>query len=64
VQYTAQDWIISAIISWLPFFMIIAMAWYVGRQVRRGLVTRDGRSLAEVIAQLTDEIKRQNGHDK
>ena len=47
-----QDWVISLIISWLPFLMFIGMAWYVGRQVRRGLVTKDGRSLAEVMASL------------
>jgi hypothetical protein len=50
-----QDWVISLIIAWL----IIGMAWYVGRQVRRGLVAKDGRSLAEVMAELTNEIKLQ-----
>jgi hypothetical protein len=59
-----QDWVLSLIISWLPFFMIIGMAWYVGRQVRRGLVTKDGRSLAEVMAELTSEIRRQNDQQK
>jgi dolichol kinase len=59
-----QDWVISLIIAWLPFLMIIGMAWYVGRQVKRGLVTKDGRSLAEVMAELTNEIKRQNERQK
>lgn len=55
-----QDWVISAIISWIPFFIDHRHGLVVGRQVRRGLVTKDGRSLAEVMAELTDGMKRQN----
>jgi hypothetical protein len=55
-----EDWVISLIIAWLPFLMILGMAWYIGRQVRRGLMTQDGRSIADVMVEIADELKRQN----
>ena len=53
-------WYVSLIIAWLPFVILILAAWYVARQVRRGLTTRDGRPLADVLAEVASELKRQN----
>jgi len=53
-------WYVSLIVSWLPFIVLIGIGWYLGRQVRRGLTTRDGRSLADVMARIASELKRQN----
>jgi hypothetical protein len=52
-------WWISLIVAWLPFvFFLVSFSWVVGRPLRRGLFTKDGRSLADVIAELTNELRR------
>jgi hypothetical protein len=53
-------WYVSLIVSWLPFLVWIGTGWYVGRQLRRGLFAKDGRSLADVCAELAVELKRAN----
>ena len=53
-------WYVSLIVSWLPFLVLIGTCWYVGRQVRRGLTANDGRSIADVMAEIASELKRQN----
>jgi hypothetical protein len=53
-------WYVSLIVSWLPFLMLLGLGWYIGRQIRRSLVTKDGRSLADVCVELTNELKRAN----
>jgi hypothetical protein len=53
-------WYVSLIIAWLPFMVLIAAAWYVGRQVRRGLTTKDGRPIADVLVEVAGELRRQN----
>jgi len=54
-------WAVSLVIAWLPFLMLVAVFWYMGRQFKRGLRTKDGRSVADILAELTDELKRLNG---
>ena len=54
-------WWASLIISWLPFLLYWAMFWWFGRQVRKSLTTQDGRSLADVFAEIAQEMKRGNG---
>jgi hypothetical protein len=57
-------WIVSLIVAWLPFMLLMWISWYVGRALRRGLFTKDGRSLADVTLELTDELKRLNDRSK
>jgi ATP-dependent Zn protease len=53
-------WYVSLIVAWLPFIVLIGIGWYLGRQVRRGLTTKDGRSIADVMVEIASELKRQN----
>ena len=57
-------WAVSLIVAWLPFLVLIATGLYMGRQLRRGLFTKDGRSIADVSAELIHELKRLNARDK
>ena len=57
-------WVVSLIVAWLPFILLIWIGWYVGRALPRGLFTKDGRSLADVTLELTDELKRLNDRSK
>ena len=53
-------WYVSLIVSFLP--LVLAQpgyAWH-GRQIRRSITTRDGRSLAQVFDGLAQELKRAN----
>ena len=54
------DWVTSLIVSWLPFVIYLGICWYLARSVRRGLFTRDGRSIADVTLELSSELKRLN----
>jgi len=47
-------------IAWLPFLALMALGWWIGRPLRRGLFTKDGRSLADVLDELARELKRRN----
>lgn len=53
-------WVVSLIIAWLPFVVFIAMCIYCTRQLKRGLFTRDGRSIGDVLAELAIELRYQN----
>lgn len=53
-------WYISLIVAWLPLILMLMGFLYIGRQFRRGLFTKDGRSVADVFAELSAELKRQN----
>jgi hypothetical protein len=53
-------WYVSLIVSWLPLLTLLVLWWYIGRQFYRGLFTKDGRSIADVFAELADELKRRN----
>jgi len=53
-------WYVSLIVSFLPLAMACgAIVWH-GRQIRRSMTTRDGRSLAQVFDNLAQEVKRAN----
>ncbi len=53
--------VIGLIVSWLPIIFFVATGWYVARQIRRGLFTKDGRSIADVSAEIVAELKRMKG---
>jgi hypothetical protein len=53
--------VIGLIVSWLPIILFVAAVWYVARQIRRGLFTKDGRSIADVSAEIVAELKRMKG---
>jgi hypothetical protein len=61
-----MPWYISLIVAWAPFALLIWAAWWCGHQVRkvqRTLTSTDGRPIADVLAQVAEELKRQNkGH--
>jgi hypothetical protein len=53
-------WYVSLIVSFLPLVLACGtIAWH-GRQIRRSITTRDGRSLAQVFDGLAQELKRAN----
>lgn len=53
-------WYVSLIVSFLPLVLAFgAIAWH-GRQIRRSIATKDGRSLAQVFDGLAQELKRAN----
>lgn len=56
-----EHWLLSLIVSFLPLLLMVATGWYIGRQIRRGLFTKDGRSIADVSVELINELKRLNG---
>jgi hypothetical protein len=53
-------WYVSLIAAFLPFFMFFVAAIWHGRQIRKSLTTRDGRSLAQVFDDIGREIRRFN----
>jgi hypothetical protein len=53
-------WWLAFIVSWLPFLILIAMAAWMTVTLRRGLRTRDGRSLAQVVDDHAREMQRAN----
>jgi hypothetical protein len=53
-------WYVSLIVSFLPLVLACsAIVWH-GRQIRRSMTTRDGRSLAQIFDNLAQEVKRAN----
>jgi hypothetical protein len=53
-------WWLSAIISWLPFLVLIGTCVWMIAALRAAFRTRDGRSLAQVIDDHTREVRRAN----
>jgi hypothetical protein len=53
-------WYVSLILSWLPLFLFLASALWVGRRIARELATRDGKSIAQLMDQYGRELKRSN----
>jgi hypothetical protein len=53
-------WYVSLFAAWLPFLLLIGAAAWHGRQIRKTMTTSDGRSLAQVIDNLAQEVKRAN----
>jgi hypothetical protein len=53
-------WYVSLLVSFLPLVLGCGtIAWH-GRQIRKSMTTRDGRSLAQVFDNLAQEVKRAN----
>jgi hypothetical protein len=53
-------WYVSLIVSFIPLALACgAIVWH-GRQIRRSMTTRDGRSLAEIFDGLALEVNRAN----
>jgi hypothetical protein len=50
-------WYVSLILSWLPLFLFLASALWVGRRIARELATRDGKSIAQLMDQYGRELK-------
>jgi hypothetical protein len=53
-------WYVSLIISWLPFIWLALIGGWVGRKIRLGTTTKDGRTLADVLEELSRELKQSN----
>jgi hypothetical protein len=53
-------WYVSLIVSFLPLVLVCGVVAWHGRQIRRSMTTKDGRSLAQVFDNLTQEMKRAN----
>jgi hypothetical protein len=53
-------WVVSLIISWLPFIVFCLTGWWLGHQVRQAFRTKDGRSLADVLDELSHQLKQSN----
>jgi Flp pilus assembly protein TadB len=53
-------WYVSLIVSFLPLVLACGVIAWHGRQVRRSMTTRDGRSLAQVFDDVAREMKRAN----
>jgi hypothetical protein len=55
-----EDWVVSLIVTWLPFILLCAVALRHGRHIRNAMTTPDGRSIAQVWDDLARELKRAN----
>ena len=53
-------WYVSLIVSFLPLVLACGAIMWHGRQIRRSMTTRDGRSLAQIFDHLAQEVKRAN----
>ena len=53
-------WYVSLIVSFLPLVLACGAIMWHGRQIRRSMTTRDGRSLAQIFDNLAQEVKRAN----
>lgn len=53
-------WYISLIVSFLSLVLACGAIMWHGRQIRRSMTTRDGRSLAQIFDDLAREVKRAN----
>ena len=55
-----EDWVISLIVSWIPIFLWLVSVWWLVRTLKKCLTTKDGRSIASVVDDLSSQIKRSN----
>jgi hypothetical protein len=53
-------WYVSLIIAWLPFMVLVGLAWWIARRLSNSLRTPDGKSVGEVVEFYGQELKRQN----
>ena len=54
------SWHVNLIMSWLPFVLLVGTGIWLGRAVRAGTRTKDGRLLAQVVDDHTREQRRSN----
>ena len=53
-------WWLSLIIAWAPFLLFIGSTLWVGKRIGRELTTPNGRSIAELVEENAQELKRSN----
>jgi len=53
-------WYVSLIIAWMPFILFIGSFGWIGNRLGSKLATKDGRSIAQVIEQYGQELRRSN----
>ena len=53
-------WWLTLILSWVPFAATLAIYLYFLRELRRIFSTKDGRTIADVVLELADDMKRSN----
>ena len=54
------SWHVNLIMSWLPFVLLVGTGIWVGRAVRAGTRTKDGRLLAQLVDDHARELRRSN----
>ena len=54
------SWHVNLIMSWLPFVLLVGTGIWLGRAVRAGTRTKDGRSLAQVVDDHGRALRRSN----
>ena len=57
-------WWLTLIIAWLPLVFTLGIYLYAVERIRRALSTKDGRTIADVVLELTTEMKRLNDRPK
>lgn len=57
-------WWLTLILAWLPFVFTLGLYLYAIASIRRVLSTKDGRTVADVVLELTTEMKRLNDRSK
>ena len=53
-------WWLSLILAWVPFVATMALYLYFIRTMRAVLSTRDGCAIADVVQDLSNEIRKSN----
>ncbi len=54
------EWVFSLIIAWLPFFVWAGLMWWFVWTIKKCLTTKDGRSIASVLDELSSQLRRSN----
>jgi hypothetical protein len=53
-------WVVSLIVAWAPFLLFLGALMWSGRQLRKCMMTADGRTLADAFSDLAREMRRAN----
>jgi hypothetical protein len=59
-MHEEPSWVVSLLVSWLPFLMVVGSVMSVGGQIRKSTMTMDGRSLGDAFSELAHELRRAN----
>jgi hypothetical protein len=57
-------WAVSLAVSVLPFVVFCGLIVWHGREVRRCMTTRDGRSLADVFDEIARDAREKAGRSE